>query len=178
MANGTDIFGYKRSPKPAGAFSTEDSILTFGAVGAENDLVNPAGFLVQDWNVRYAQQVQEIFELGSNKLYWSKGRPQGDGSMNRVIGFQPPDVGGSGTGLFPQAAFDICLGGAAFKLQVKSGNCDSTPGVNSEFTETKGAAILMDGCVITSIGFSAQVNDTRVMESIAWRFAFLQVNAA
>ena len=176
MANQSDIFGYRRSAKPAGAFSTEDSILTFGAVDGEG-ITNPAGFLVQDWNVRYGQQVQEIFELGSNKLYWSKGRPQGDGSLTRVVGFQPPSTD-SGTGLFPRAAYDICLGGAAFKLSVKSGNCDQVQGVSNEFNKTQGVAIFMDGCVITSIGFSAQVNDTRVMENIGWRFAFLNVNAA
>jgi hypothetical protein len=176
MANETDIFGYRRSAKPQGAFSTEDSVLTFGAVDGQG-IDNPAGFLVQQWNLQYQQQVQEIFELGSNKLYWSKGRPQGSGSLNRVIGFQPPSVG-NGTGLFPQAAYDICLGGAAFKLSVKSGNCDEVAGVNNEFSKTEGVAILMDGCVITSIGYSANVSDTRVMEDVSWRFAFLNVNAA
>jgi len=35
----------------------------------------------------------------------------------------------------------------------------------------------MDGCVITSIGFQANVADTRLMEAVGWRFGFLDITA-
>jgi hypothetical protein len=169
-----DIFGYQRSPKPSGVFSTENSKLHFasgfspaGDVGA----LGAKGYLVQNWNITYNQQVQEIFELGSNALYWVKGRPQGVGTIQRVVG--PRDASTPGT-LFPKEAFDICEGGVRFELKVKSGNCD---GIGSlSFDTFSEVGINMDGCVITSIGFNAAVQDTRVMENIQWRFAFLEVS--
>jgi hypothetical protein len=182
-SNGKDIFGYRRNPKPAGAFSTEDSLLTFGSVVNGDDDADPnaaLGLLVQNWNVSYAQQVQEIFELGSNRLYWSKGRPQGSGALLRVVGFQPASVNSGGnTGnqvsLFPPSAYDICKGGARFKLQAKGGNCDYVEGDQLDFNKTYGVGVVMDGCLVTSIGYSANVQDTRLMENITWRFAYMEV---
>jgi hypothetical protein len=180
-----DIFGYRRNPKPAGAFSTEDSVLNFGGVQSPNDpppvdaSADKVGLLVQSWNISYQQQVQEIFELGSNRLYWSKGRPTGTGQLVRAVGFSPASVsssaGNSKARMFPEEAFDICRGGAMFKLTAKSGNCDYVEGTQREFTETKGLEIVMDGVLVTQIGYSAQVADTRLIENVAWRFAYLDV---
>ena len=76
-----DVFGYKRNPKPDGVFSSEDSTLTVGdGTGAST----PS--LVQNWTVDYTQDVQELFEIGSNKLYWAKGRPVGRGGIGRIVG--------------------------------------------------------------------------------------------
>lgn len=176
-----DIFGYRRNPKPAGAFSTEDSVLNFG--GVEDPTQDPQdvsqlGLLVQKWNISYQQQVQEVFELGSNRLYWSKGRPTGTGQLVRAVGFAPASVSSNGnqqSRMFPDEAFDICRGGAMFKLTAKSGNCDYVEGEQRTFTETYGLEITMDGVLVTQIGYSAQVADTRLIENVAWRFAYLDV---
>jgi hypothetical protein len=175
MAQGQDIFGYNRAPKPSAVFSTENSKLLFAGGFTPAANVGPQGakgYLVQNWNITYQQQVQEIFELGSNALYWVKGRPQGTGTIARVVG--PRDASRPGT-LFPVEAFDICEGGVKFELKVKSGNCGSVGSLS--FQQFSEVGINMDGCVITSIGFSADVNDTRVVENIAWRFAFLEVTS-
>jgi hypothetical protein len=155
-----DIFGYRRNPKPRGVFSTEDSRLTFGNVS------NPLGYLVQNWNVAYTQQVQELFEIGSNALYWAKGRPAGTGTLGRVIGDQ--DVDSPNRGFFPDDAYDICDGGASMILAAKGGACEGQleSGVNIE----------MSGVVVTSIGFSMQIADVRLIENFAWRFAYMQLN--
>lgn len=179
-----DIFGYRRSPKPAGAYSTEDSVLTFGGVVSPDDpqrADTSLGLLVQAWNVSYQQQVQEVFELGSNRLYWSKGRPTGTGTLVRAVGFAPASVSSNEAGqnrMFPPEAFDICKGGAMFKLTAKSGNCDYVQGESREFNKTYGMSITMDGVLVVQIGYSAQVADTRLMENIAWRFAQLDVRDA
>jgi hypothetical protein len=179
---GQDIFGYRRSPKPAGAFSTEDSVLTFGGVEDPNEDARDAslGLLVQNWTISYQQQVQEVFELGSNRLYWSKGRPTGQGRLTRAVGFQPASVNSGGESgnqqrMFPDEAFDICKGGARFKLTAKSGNCDYVEGDELEFNKTFGVNIAMDGVLVTQIGYQAQVADTRLVENTAWRFAQLEV---
>lgn len=149
-----DIFGYKRNPKPSGVFSSEDSILTMTGMGRAE------GFLVQNWNVAYTQQVQELFEIGSNLIYWAKGRPSGVGALSRVIGSK------SGTDVFPRDAYDLCDGGVKMDLSAKSGAC---PGFGTS------VRISMDGCVVTNIGFSMQVADVRLMENFQWRFAYMSI---
>ena len=176
MAQGKDIFGYSRASKPQGVFSTENSRMVFG------DQKDPTGYLVQNWNIAYNQDVIEVFELGSNNLYWTKGRPVGTGQVARIIGFKDAEAGQESGAFFPQSAYDICDGGALMALTVVGGHCTSpvkgTP-INGSFqnlgTANKGVIITMDGCVITSLGFSANVADTRLVEQVAWRFAFMDV---
>jgi hypothetical protein len=159
MSLENDIFGYKRNPKPKGVFSTEDSKLTFGSVS------DPVGYLVQSWNFSYTQQVQELFEIGSNALYWSKGRPVGQGTISRVIG--DVDVTSGNTGFFPSEAYDLCDGGATMSLSAQSGACD-----DFEVSELN---VTMSGVVVTSIGFTMQVADVRLVENFGWRFAYLEI---
>jgi len=184
---GNDIFGYKRQPKPSGVFSSEDSVLIIGGGNNQSTDVsakNKLGYLVQNWNVSYAQQVQELFELGSNTLYWAKGRPVGQGALGRVLGGQ--DAEGSGetdrAGFMPQEAYDICDGGATMTLQARGGACEtpikSTDGVPVvQGGLKKGIEITMSGVVVTSIGFTMQVGDVRLWENITWRFAFMNLKS-
>lgn len=159
-----DIFGYKRSPKPKGVFSTEDSMLTFGGVD------NPIGYLVQQWQINYQQQVVELFEIGSNALYWAKGRPRGDGQIGRIIG--DVDVDKPSRGFFPADAYDLCRGGALLRLTAKSGACENEKSFTSG---VKQLSVNMDGCVVTAIGFSMRVADVMLNEQIGWRFAFMEL---
>jgi hypothetical protein len=160
-----DIFGYDRGAKVKQVFSSENTRLNF-ATGGANVAAGVGGWLIQNWNVDYSQEVQEVFELGSNALYWVKGRPQGAGSISRVIGPLPASTGGSGS-IFPREAFDICLGGATFEMEVGGGACEGQ--------DQKSVKITMDGVIITRIGFQASVQDVRVVEAVAWRFAHLEV---
>jgi len=162
-----DIFGYKRGRKPRGVFSTEESMLHFGGV------TDPTGYLVQNWNVNYSQNVIEVFELGSNALYWTKGRPVGAGTIRRVIGFKDADSGQKGH-FFPESAYDLCDGGALLEIKAMSGHCEDGGLGDLEVADSQ-LTVSMDGCVITSIGFSASVADTRLVEEIGWRFAFMEV---
>lgn len=163
-----DIFGYKRNPKPKGVFSSEDSLLTFGGtnMGAGGDGSASLGLLVQNWQMQYQQQVMELFEIGTNALYWSKGRPVGNGALGRIIGAADADSGTKG--FFPASAYDLCKGGALVVITAKSGACDGF--------KAKQVSIAMDGVVVTSIGFSMQVQDVLLRENIGWRFAALSVS--
>ena len=165
MAMGKDVFGYVRNPKPDGIFSTENSKLVFGSVDS------PKGYLVQNWQVQYAQQVDELFEIGSNNLYWAKARPQGAGSLGRVIG--AVDADSPNKGFFPAAAYDICDGGATMKLVAGGGSCPARNGIAALDRQI---AITMSGVVVTSIGFSMQVADVRLAENFTWRFGYMELN--
>ena len=159
MAGISDIFGYKRNPKPKSVFSTEESMLTFGG----GDATGGVGYLIQQWQTNYQQQVQEIFEIGSNALYWVKGRPQGAGTVGRIIGESDAATGGK---FFPDAAYDICDGGASVNITARSGMCDNA-GAQINIT--------MDGVIVTSIGFAMRVQDVMINENLGWRFASLEV---
>jgi len=175
-----DVFGYKRNPKPQGVFSTEDSKLVFGStVGNVNDAgegqLTSLAYLVQQWTVQYQQTVQELFELGSNALFWAKGRPAGAGTLGRVLGGAAADTPNGG--FFPADAYDLCKGGAEMELQAKGGHCKEAPSTTGGMTLGKGITIVMNGCVVTSIGFSMQVGDVRLMENFGWRFAYMQLTS-
>jgi len=163
MAESNDIFGYKRNAKPSGVFSSEDSQLFIGGGGGN---VAQAGYLIQNWNVNYTQNVEELFEIGSNRLYWIKGRPQGQGGIGRILGANKADSPASG--LFPQSAFDLCDGGATMMINAVGGHC---PGQVSN-----GVDIQMSGVVVTAVGFSMAVPDVRIVENFGWRFSKLQLN--
>ena len=166
-----DVFGYKRNPKPHGVFSTENSKLTFGSVQ------DPVGWLVQNWNIQYAQEVQELFEIGSNQLYWAKGRPQGTGTLARIVGDPSHEVAGKAGSFFPAAAYDICQGGATMVLTAQGGSCDFT-GTNVDEMLNKQLNITMSGIVVTSIGFNMAVADVRLVEGFGWRFAYMKMDSS
>ena len=175
MAQGiNDIFGYKRNPKPSAVFSTEDSMLTFGStnVGSGQTEGNTIGYLVQSWNCKYSQQVSELFEIGSNALFWSKGRPSGAGILERIIGLKDADNNTSGK-FFPPEAYDICKGGALVNISAQGGHCDATTTTQSA---NKTLTIGMDGVLVTNLGFSMTVADTMIGENIGWRFAAMSVD--
>lgn len=156
----SDIYGYKRNPKPSGVVSTEESILSFAGGGAGNG--GASGLMIQNWQVQYQQNVQELFELGSAALYWVKSRPQGQGTIARVVG-----KAGGRKSIFPKKAYDICDGGTQFAISARSGACSGT---NFETVR-----IEMDGVLITNIGFSMSVQDTLLQESISFRFAYMDL---
>lgn len=167
MANGQDVFGYKRNPKPDGVFSSEDSALTIAGTSA-----TATAYLIQNWNVQYQQQVEELYEIGSNRLYWSKGHPIGAGTIGRIVGANKGDMPGSG--LFPKEAYDLCDGGASMTIVAQGGHCPSSG--TTPFTLDKGISLAMNGCVITSIGYSMSVQDVRIVEAYGWRFGYLNMS--
>ena len=149
-----DIFGYKRSGKPKGVFSSTDAKLTISGM---KDVV---GSLIQNWNISYAQAINEIFEIGSDEVYWSKGRPQGNGSLSRYVG--------NGNLLFFSAdAYDVCKGGAEITITMAPGKCF---GGDASTNKLKIA-----GAIVIQVGFSVDVGTVIIAEQIGLKFSSLQV---
>lgn len=162
-----DIFGYTRSPKPKGVFSLEGSQMNMSPGGPAE------GYLVQNWRTNYSQEVREIFEIGSDAMYWAKGRPTGTGEIGRIVGAKDPIAGGA---FFPQEAYDICDGGAHLELSVKGGHCQKQG--NAGQLLDKGVKIIMDGVVVTSVGFQMQMpGDIQLNENFGWRFAYMEITS-
>lgn len=150
-----DVFGYKRSGKPKGVFSSTDAKLTISGMSSV------VGSLIQNWNVSYAQAVNEIFEIGSDEVYWSKGRPQGNGSLSRYIG-------NGNLLLFSSDAYDVCKGGAAITISMDPGQCFGANGANV----TK---LSLVGAIVIQIGFSVDVGTVIIAEQLGIKFTSLQV---
>ncbi len=145
-----DIFGYTRNPKPAGVLSSENSTLVIGGAASAS-----LATLVQDWTIQYQQNVEEIYELGSNRVFWKKGRPTGGGSIGRLVGAGV----GSGIKMFGKEAVDVCDGGATMQFTVGGGSCQG----ESPFT------ITLSGVVVTSVGYQSRAADPQVVEALQWR---------
>ncbi len=65
-----------------GGFRADQLKLTFGGQ-------NVAGFLVQNVQFQYTQQVTLLYEIGSANVYYVGGRAQGSATLARVIGPAP-----------------------------------------------------------------------------------------
>jgi len=170
-----DVFGYKRNPKATGVFSSEDSSLIItGGDGAGGSMAKKA-YLVQNWGITYSQSVVELFEIGSPNLYWAKGRPAGAGRIGRIIGGADPDTPNGG--IMPSDAYDLCSGGAEMIIKAVGGHCDTAP-TDGGIVLNRGVRLKMSGVAVTSLGFSMNVADVRLMESYDFRFAYLEMKAA
>jgi hypothetical protein len=73
----TDIFG-RKSAGHGGSFSADDAILTFAG--------QDVPLLVQQFQVNYQQTTSMLFDLTSADVYFVRGRAEGDGSMDQIIG--------------------------------------------------------------------------------------------
>ena len=154
-----DIFGYTRDPKPQSVFSSDAAHLTIEGKGD--------GYMIQQWQIAYQQNVQEIFELGSSNLYWVRGQPQGQMSIGRVVG----GAYGSDLRFFGSDAFDVCQGGSEVQLEMAPGTCDAA---SSGFGTS--ATVHLKGVIVTAFGFSSSVQDMMIQQNIQLRFASMSLN--
>ncbi len=153
----SDIFGYNRSGRPQAVFSSDKAHFTVEGKGE--------GYMIQQWDFTYQQNVQEIFELGSSNLYWVRGQPQGQGTIGRIIG------GGTGIDLLvPDSARDICSNSStSVDIEFNPGECVSAAGA------TGANRITLDGVVITSVGFNSSVQDMMIRQNLQIRFAKMSI---
>ncbi len=72
----TDAYG--------GSFAADQGTLTFPAlIGGKG---SDAGFLIQNMQANYTQNVTRLYEIGSPNVYYVGGRTQGSASIQRVVG--------------------------------------------------------------------------------------------
>lgn len=149
-----DVFGRADSPF-AGAFSADKSVLQLGDMGG-----NAAGSLVQNLQVNYQQQVNQIFEIGSASRYYVVGRTNGNISFGRVVG--PRIVALE----LLQRLGNVCEGDAAshrlqFTLGSSACNWKDVGGASGS-----NIRIVADAVVATSVGYSVQAQDMLINENV------------
>jgi hypothetical protein len=153
-----DIFG--RTPLSfGGAFAADSAAMTF--TGFANNLLSAVGTLAQNMQVTYQQPIIRLYELGDLYEYFVVGRPQGNGTFNRVIGPRPM--------LY---AFYTTFGDA----------CNALNNNIEILCETACGDILGDfmqfdlyHCVLTTYGLSVSAQDMVFNETLPFMFVSLQV---
>ncbi len=116
-----------------------------------------SGFLVQNVQFQYAQQVSMLYEIGSANVYYVGGRAQGSATLARVLGPQ------AATGDFINRFNDLCnpqdIGFSA------SSGCANTGGSVS-YT-------LIDA-VLTAVSVSVTSQEVVINEQLQFIFIDLQ----
>ena len=79
-----DLYG-RLAPQFGGAFSADSALLAFAGLG----LAGGVGLLTQQLNFQYAQNIQRLYEVGTNWTFYVTRRAQGSASMSRVLGPRP-----------------------------------------------------------------------------------------
>jgi hypothetical protein len=114
--------------------------------------------LVQSVNVNYAQNVSQVWEVGSAFTYFIAGRTQGTLQIARIIGAK-----GIGEEFINQFA-DVCnMISNHMTLQFFAG---------CEGSEARGS-LKVEGAVITSIAYAVQAQDMIIHENFNMMFARL-----
>lgn len=135
-----DIFGFTDA-NVGGVFDSGKSAFSgsFGGIS-----------LIQNWQVQYSQQLQPLYEVGSNKVYWTRSHASGQVTIGRILssGDVIGQFGGcSGKSITITAANGVCTGGGAGSK-----------------------SITMKGTVLMSVGYSGQAGQAYVTEQVTGQF--------
>jgi hypothetical protein len=154
-----DLFG-RLAPQFGGAFASDSALLAFAGLG----LAGGVGLLTQQLSFQYQQNITRLFEVGTNWTYYVAGRAMGSASLSRVLGPRP--VVFSFYTVYGNAC-NAATNTITFSMQQ---GCVSP-------TDPQAAATLrfmwLVGCVIQSVGFSAQAEQMMVNEQVQMMYVSL-----
>jgi hypothetical protein len=162
----TDIFN--RGLDFGGSFASDKATLKLpalaSAIGGGPDLT---GFLVQNLNVNYQQQITKLYEVGGTKIYYVGGRTQGQATLSRIIG--PKIVAKA----FYENYGDVCRiseEGNNIEFELEGASCgadgNSPPGAKAKYTAKF--------CVVTTVGFTVQAQDMLINEQVTLMIGSLE----
>lgn len=142
-----DIFGYeathggsfKKSSKGGFAFSGAGAIA-----------------LVQNWNVQYQQNVNPLYEVGSDKVYWTGAHAAGTMTLTRVVSKTHKDI--------------VSLLGTL---------CSPTSPriIAAEDCDGGDVSLQLRGCIVQSVSWSGQAANAYVEEQVNAQFVGLEYNS-
>ena len=154
-----DLFG-RFADAHGGSFAADAAKITFaadpGVLGAGG-----VGMLTQNLVFNYQQQVNRIYEIGTNLSFYVAGRTQGNLTVGRVLGPRPITVA------FYKKYGDVCQA-ATNHLDIQmSAGCTTVGSFNQNYNFS------MKYCVIVSIGVSVNAQDTMISEQLQMMFGSL-----
>jgi len=132
-----------------GGFRADQLTVTFAGTDV-------AGFLVQNIQFSYTQQITMLYEIGSENVYYVGGRAQGTATLGRVIG--PAPLGAQ----FIQNFNDLC--------EPQDITFDATQGCVGG-----GTNYTLEDAVLTTISVSTTAQDIVINEQLQFIFVDLVV---
>ena len=163
----TDV--YQREIGDASAMAADAAKLTFGAASG----LAGVGFMAQNINVSYVQQITKLFELGSNNILYVAGRTQGQIQIARVVGSKSVAVA------FYRQFGNVCnVDMNEFLLSASTSCRRSGLGAGTVLSSGGGGEIKYEikQAIINSLGVAIQSQDMVINESVQMMFGFLAVN--
>ena len=115
-----------------------------------------AGFLVQNVQFQYTQQITMLYELGSANVYYVGGRAQGSATLARVIG--PAPLGAQ----FIRQFNNLC--------SPQDINFNASAGCNGG-----GVNYTLEDAVLTTVSVSMQAQDVVINEQLQFIFVDLEI---
>ena len=132
-----------------GGFRADQLTLTF----AGQDV---AGFLVQNVQFSYTQQITMLYEIGSENVYYVGGRAQGTATLARVIGPAPLAA------QFINNFNDLC--------DPQDINFDASAGC-----QAGGLNYTLEDAVLTTVSVSVTAQDVVINEQLQFIFVDLEI---
>lgn len=163
-----DVFS-RASQNLADIIPVDAAKITFAAGGGNTFGV---GMLTQNIQINYQQQINRLYEVGSNSTYFVGGRTQGQLAIGRVIGPRGVQVA------FYTKYGNMCNARDNTINFSSSGDCSTGASVASGSigaADGTGAKYTMKFCVITNIGISVGAQDMIVNENLQLLFVSLEV---
>lgn len=141
----------------AGGFRADKGIIT--AAGGLS------GLMMQSLTLQYQRPITKVYELGvagnAANVYYVEGKPQGNVNVAHIVGFN-----------FSVRNFYAAYGDAcspkSLALNVGSAQCPAAGAVSSGVF-----SVLLNACVISSIGMSVQAQNLIINENSVLEFADL-----
>lgn len=132
-----------------GGFRADQLTLTFGGVDV-------SGFLVQNVQFSYTQQITMLYEIGSENVYYVGGRAQGTATLARVIGPAPLAA------QFINQFNDLC--------EPQDINFDASNGCQGG-----GLQYTLEDAVLTTVSVSVTAQDVVINEQLQFIFIDLEI---
>jgi len=148
---------FRATQKHGGSFQASDLVMQING----NSL---ASHVVQQVGMQYQQQISQVFEIGSNNVYYVGGRANGTMNIARIAG--PEQI----PGILITAYNDICSPGE-MKLSRGSSKCAS----GGAIAQQQDGEYALDGVIMTSLGINTQAQEVVVNEQMAFQFIDLDV---
>jgi len=159
-----DMFG-RASDAYGGSFSADGAKITFAADPGLLGISGGVGMLTQQLGVSYTQQVQRIYEIGTNLSFYVIGRTQGSFTVGRILGPRPVALA-----FYRKYGNGCNVASNHLDLELATG-CG--PSGTAAANSNKSFSITMKFCLIVSIGISLNANDMMINEQLQVMYASL-----
>lgn len=156
---GQDMFG--RETSLGGAMAAENTFLSFATVPGIT--AGSSGFIIQQFQLQYAQNITRLYALEDPKVYFVAGRTEGQFTIQNVVG--PNDL----IGPFLKAYGNVCNIGGAFSLTADA-SCTS-----GQQAVTGGLQLGVNNPVISSFGLSMQAGNMVIATTLQGMFTSLDL---